>query len=102
VATWDDWLAVGRAIAIGRTEALRIAKTNKPLGSVYNKAMRAWLHDNGLACAFRRSRPWIPSEAGRPYRLKPAKDSDDPGRLPRRALATTCSSGQLAGSSSSF
>jgi hypothetical protein len=49
VATWDDWLAVGRAIAIGRTEALRIAKTNKPLGSDYNKAMRAWLHDNGLA-----------------------------------------------------
>jgi hypothetical protein len=51
------------------------------------------------ACAFRRSRPWIPSEAGRLYRLKPAKDSDDPGRLQRRALATTSSSGQLAGSS---
>jgi len=51
-----------------------------------------------LRCAFRRSRPWIPREAGRRYRLKLAKDSDDPGRLPRRALATTSSSssGQLA------
>jgi transposase-like protein len=60
------------------------------------------LEDRPSTCAFRRSRPWIPSEAGRLYRLKPAKDSDDPGRLPRRALATTSSSGQLAGSSSSF
>jgi hypothetical protein len=35
-------------------------------------------------CAFRGSRPQIPSEAGRLYRLKPARDSDDPRRLARR------------------
>jgi hypothetical protein len=48
-ASWSDWLAVGRAIAIGRIEALRAAKTNKAVGSTYNKAMRSWLHENGLA-----------------------------------------------------
>ena len=53
-------------------------------------------------CAFRRSRPGIPSEGGRPYRLKPAGDSDDPGHLLRRALVSTSSSGQLAGSASSL
>jgi hypothetical protein len=41
-------------------------------------------------------------EVGRLYRLKPAGDSDDPGHLFRRALMSTWSSGQLAGSSSSF
>jgi hypothetical protein len=41
-------------------------------------------------------------EVGRLYRLKPAGDSDDPGHLFRRALMSTLSSGQLAGSSSSF
>jgi hypothetical protein len=53
-------------------------------------------------CAFRRSRPGIPREGGRLYRLKPARDSDDPGRLAGQALVSTSSSGQLAGSSSSF
>jgi hypothetical protein len=55
-----------------------------------------------LICAFRRSRPLIPDEAGRLYRLKPAGQSDDAGRLVGRALVSTCSSGQLALSSSSF
>ena len=53
-------------------------------------------------CAFRRSRPGIPSEGGRLYRLKPAGDSDDPGHLPRRALVSTSSSGQLVSSASSL
>ena len=55
-----------------------------------------------FTCAFRRSRPGIPSEGGRLYRLKPAGDSDDPGHLLRRALVSTSSSGQLAGSASSL
>ena len=54
------------------------------------------------SCAFRRSRPGIPSEGGRLYRLKPAGDSDDPGHLLRRSLVSASSSGQLAGSASSF
>ena len=53
-------------------------------------------------CVFRRSRPVIPSEGGRLYRLKPAGDSDDPCHLPRRALVSTSSSGQLVGWSSSL
>jgi hypothetical protein len=28
-ATWDEWLDVGRAIIIGRTEALKSANTNR-------------------------------------------------------------------------
>jgi NDP-sugar pyrophosphorylase family protein len=53
-------------------------------------------------CAFRRSRPGIPGEAGRLYRLKPAGHSDDAGHLVRRFLVSAWSSGQLALSSSSF
>jgi hypothetical protein len=41
-------------------------------------------------------------EVGRRFRAKPAGDSDDPGHLARRALASTSSSGQLAGSASSL
>jgi hypothetical protein len=55
-----------------------------------------------LGCAFRRSRPGIPGEAGRLYRLKPAGHSDDAGHLGRRFLVSAWSSGQLALSSSSF
>jgi hypothetical protein len=39
-ATWDDWLAVGRAITIGRTEAMKAANTNRAVGTRYNRAMR--------------------------------------------------------------
>jgi len=47
-ASWTDWVAVGRALIIGRTEALKIAETNSPVGSRYNAAMGAWLMANGL------------------------------------------------------
>ncbi|MGY4567003.1 hypothetical protein ACVWY5_000072 [Bradyrhizobium sp. USDA 3256] len=82
-----------------------IGSSEKHLHRIYD-ALKLRLRSQPLihgdeTCAFRRSRPRIPSEAGRLYRLKPARDSDDPGRLLRRALATTSSSGQLAGSSSS-
>lgn len=46
--TWTDWLAVGRAIQIGKAEALRIAKTNRAVGSKYNLEMGNWLRNNGL------------------------------------------------------
>ena len=39
-------------------------------------------------CAFRRSRPGIPSEGGRLYRLKPAWHSDDAGHLVGRVLVS--------------
>jgi len=41
-ATWADWLDVARAIAIGRTAALKVAGTNCPVGTRYNTAMRNW------------------------------------------------------------
>jgi hypothetical protein len=53
--SWQDWLAVGRALAIGRTFALKIAKTNRAVGTTYNRAMGQWLRDNGLATSRRRS-----------------------------------------------
>jgi hypothetical protein len=40
--------------------------------------------------------PWIPDEAGRLYRLKPAAQSYDAGRLVGPALVSMWSSGQLA------
>lgn len=46
--SWQDWLAVGNALTLGRTEALAQAGTNSPQGSRYNKAMGDWLRDNGL------------------------------------------------------
>lgn len=46
--TWADWIEVARALAIGRAQALRIAGTNRPLGSRYNVAMGAWLVDQGM------------------------------------------------------
>jgi hypothetical protein len=48
-ATWTDWLDVARALAIGRTVALKVAGTNQPVGTRYNTAMGVWLRENGLA-----------------------------------------------------
>jgi hypothetical protein len=54
------------------------------------------------SCAFRRSRPGIPSEVGHPFQLKPARDSDDPGHLLGLALVSAFSSVHSTGSASSF
>jgi hypothetical protein len=35
---WSDWQKVGAALAAGRTEAMRIANTNRPKGRKYNRA----------------------------------------------------------------
>jgi hypothetical protein len=43
-----DWIAVGRAVAVGRTEAMREAHTNKPEGRGYAEAMHRWLKCTGL------------------------------------------------------
>src|SRR5258707_12370380 len=47
-ASWNDWLAVGHALLIGRAACMQIAKANKPVGSRYNAAMGNWLRENGL------------------------------------------------------
>ncbi|MGB8047537.1 MAG: hypothetical protein WCF53_06500, partial [Pseudolabrys sp.] len=45
---FDDWILIGKALAIGRTEALAFAQTNKPQGSRYNAEMNQWLRAAGL------------------------------------------------------
>jgi hypothetical protein len=41
--TWNDWLLVGEALLVGRSEAMTAARTNKPEGRRYNEEMAAWL-----------------------------------------------------------
>src|SRR5262249_26541738 len=47
-ASFDDWVVVARALAIGREQCMALAKTNKPVGTTYNRAMGAWLTQHGL------------------------------------------------------
>src|SRR5262249_56030571 len=47
-ASFDDWVAVARALAIGREQCMALAKTNKPVGTTYNAAMGAWLKQHEL------------------------------------------------------
>jgi hypothetical protein len=47
-ATWTDWLAIGEALDIGRSDAMAAAGTNKPEGSRYNKLFGKWLKDHGF------------------------------------------------------
>jgi hypothetical protein len=48
-AGFDDWVAVGRALVVGRAECMALAMANAPQGSRYNKMMGQWLDSNGLA-----------------------------------------------------
>jgi hypothetical protein len=42
-ATWNDWLAIGQALSIGREDAMATAETNAPVGSRYNVEFGDWL-----------------------------------------------------------
>jgi hypothetical protein len=46
---WEDWIAIGRAHVIGRTEAMREAYVNEPAGHQYKEAFSAWLERFGFA-----------------------------------------------------
>jgi hypothetical protein len=46
--TFNDWVLIGRALAIGRAVCMHQAKANKPHGYAYNRMMGAWLKANGL------------------------------------------------------
>jgi hypothetical protein len=46
--TWDDWIAVGEALLIGRTAAMREAHTNEPKGGRYNEIFGLWLRHYGF------------------------------------------------------
>ncbi|MEH2547136.1 hypothetical protein V1283_003781 [Bradyrhizobium sp. AZCC 2262] len=43
---WQDWMQVGHALQVGRTEALKAAGTNVPFGKVYTRFMAEWLRAN--------------------------------------------------------
>jgi hypothetical protein len=45
---WVDWVAVGKALDLGRRLAMRIAGKNTPAGKGYNSAYSKWLEENGF------------------------------------------------------
>jgi len=44
-----DWILVGKAIEIGKAEAMREANVNRPVGGKCNRAIGAWLRKHGLS-----------------------------------------------------
>jgi hypothetical protein len=42
-ATWNGWLAIGAALAIGRADAMVAANTNQPQGTRYRREFGSWL-----------------------------------------------------------
>jgi hypothetical protein len=45
---WTDWLAIGEAIQVGRSEAMRRSGANQPAGRGYNETFSRWLGANGF------------------------------------------------------
>lgn len=45
---WEDWLAVGEAIQVGRHHAMIEANTNRPRGSRYDAIFGDWLRQTGF------------------------------------------------------
>ena len=48
-SAYNDWMAVGEALDIGRTECMRLAYTNEARGRAYNETFSKWLTENGFA-----------------------------------------------------
>ena len=46
--TWEKWVAIGRAIEIGRNETMRALHTNQPKGGQWGRVFGAWLDENGF------------------------------------------------------
>jgi hypothetical protein len=46
--SWEDWLAVGEAIHVGRHRAMVEANTNQPRGSRFNSIFSEWLQETGF------------------------------------------------------
>ncbi|CCE11732.1 hypothetical protein BRAS3843_770030 [Bradyrhizobium sp. STM 3843] len=45
---FSDWMAIGKALVVGKAQCLHQARVNKPYGPVYMRAMRTWLDSAGL------------------------------------------------------
>jgi hypothetical protein len=48
-STYNDWMAVGEALDIGRSECMRLARSNEPRGRAYTETFSKWLAENGFA-----------------------------------------------------
>jgi hypothetical protein len=46
--SFDDWITVARALAIGRSAALQEAGTDRPYGVTFTRASARWLRQTGL------------------------------------------------------
>jgi hypothetical protein len=46
--SFEDWITVARALAIGRSACLEAAGCNRPFGSAYTRAAGLWLRQAGL------------------------------------------------------
>src|SRR6266446_9139427 len=47
--TWEKWVAIGNAVAIGRAETMRLLHTNQPKGGQWGRVFGAWLDEQGFA-----------------------------------------------------
>lgn len=47
--SFDAWKAVGKALEIGRTHALRVSNSNRPMGKPYCVAFSEWINRHGFA-----------------------------------------------------
>jgi hypothetical protein len=47
--TFEKWVAIGRAIDIGRKETMRALHTNRPAGAQWSRVFGAWLEEQGFA-----------------------------------------------------
>ncbi|MCP3382851.1 hypothetical protein NLM31_21015 [Bradyrhizobium sp. CCGUVB4N] len=46
---FDLWVSLGKAFAVGRAEAFKVAGVNQPFGPKYQAAIKDWLALNGFA-----------------------------------------------------
>jgi hypothetical protein len=46
--TFEKWIAIGRAIEIGRGEIMRLLHTNRPAGAQWSRTFGDWLAQNGF------------------------------------------------------
>lgn len=56
--SFSDWCIIGRAVRIGRREAMVRARANAPKGAVYALHLRGWLNENGLTGTTATERHW--------------------------------------------
>jgi hypothetical protein len=47
--TWEKWLAIGRAVEVGRNEIMRFLHTNRPAGAQWSRTFGQWLEATGFA-----------------------------------------------------